>query len=362
MDPADIMLPDPDAIAGTPDAATGEDRASTWNADPGETVSDEAARDTMAGAMQFQDETHHPPAPEPGRASASAQTFEFAQHSLLSIHEARQLRADYEEFLSALGFRLAVYFRMEFELTLASLTTPTYCQFVSGLTRPTHLTLFKVEPLRGIGVLEISLGLGLAMTDRLMGGSGEILAETRLLSEIEVTLLDQVAQFITEGWCAQWPGQQELKPALLGHESDAAYLHTSPPESPTLLATINARLGQCSGQLQLAFPMAALKTLLPKSRAEFKLAAGTEAEPLSPNHGPWHFALNDVTIVLAAELTGPQLPARTFLTLKVGDMVEMPADSVNLVQLRLGGLTRFTGRLGTRDNFWAVEVTHALKT
>jgi flagellar motor switch protein FliM len=290
-----------------------------------------------------------------------ARPYGLAQGPLFSAHEMRRLEADYEELLQGLTARLSIYLRSECELDLESLKTFTFRQWVSGRPQPTHLTLFKVEPWRGIGVLEINPALALAMTDRLMGGPGQTVTASRELSEIETALLDQVAQFVTEAWCAQWQRWQELTPALLGHESDARYLQTSPPDSTMLVAAINARLGECVGQLQLALPLATLEILIQKLRAELKPAVEENSDPTSPKALRWNAALDGMLMAITAELPGLPLTARSIPQLKIGDMLELPANSTNQVLLRLGGLTRFIGRLGTRDDHWAVELTDVLK-
>ncbi|MBP9901346.1 MAG: flagellar motor switch protein FliM [Verrucomicrobiota bacterium] len=350
MDPTETSFLARDAVPAAPDLAA-EDAAAAAKLEslgsPGA-----ASRDTLATALQFSGE---PP-------SAKPQPYAFAQHSLLSAHELRKLRSDHEEFLASLAARLSIYFRTEFDLTLGSLQTATYRQLVSSLAQPTHVTLFQIEPLRGISLLEISPAFGLVMTDRLMGGSGEATPPARALSEIEVVLLDSVAQFITAAWCGQWRHRPELKPALLGHESDPRYLQTARPDSPFLVATLNTRLGKINGQLQLAVPFATLEPLLEHLRAELAPAAETAPPAVAPKVGPWPATLHDMPLALAAQLPGPQLLARALTDLRIGQVLDLPADAVQQVQLRLGGLTRFTGRLGTRDNYWAVEVTDVSNT
>jgi flagellar motor switch protein FliM len=345
---AEAVRPDPAGTGAAPPAAVSD----AHGPNPDEVVHAALDHDTMAGSLDFQSEA----------PVVAPQLYQFAQSSLLTAPELRKLRADHTEFLASLAARLGIYFRMEFELTLVSLQTLTFRQFVSGLSQPTHLTLFKVEPLRSISVLEISPAFALAMTDRLMGGPGEAVAAAHELSEIEVALLDQVAQFILDGWCGQWRQRQELKSTLLGHESDARYLQTSRPDSAMLVATMNARLGQGSGQIQLAIPFATLEPLLQKLRAELQPAAEAVPEALVPAQVPWNPTFNDVKIAITAELPGPYRLIRAIPQLKVGELLELPVDSVNHVELRLGGRRRFTGRLGTRDNYWAVEVTAVAKT
>jgi flagellar motor switch protein FliM len=306
-----------------------------------------------------------PAAPAPSGTPAPApppQAYELSQRTLFSGPEFRRLRADYEAIRRGCAMRLAVLFRTEVEFTLAALRTPTFRQFAGALEQPTHLTLFKVEPLRGIGVLEISPALGLALTDRLMGGPGEPGLAARELTEIEVALLDQVAHLFTEAWCGHWTGR-DFKSTLLGHESDGRYLQTSAAEAALLLAQFDVKIGEAAGRIQLTLPLLTLDPILQRMRVELKPPVDASAATPAPARVPaWNPALDEVDLALNADLPGPQVTAREIPKLKVGDVLHLPADAANLVRLNLGGKARFTGRLGTRDDHWAVEILRVLKT
>jgi flagellar motor switch protein FliM len=305
-------------------------------------------------------------APPSGPAAASVasvpQAYELSQRTLFSGPEFRRLRADYEEIRRGCAMRLAVLFRTEVDFTLAALRTPTFRQFAGALEQPTHLTLVKVEPLRGIGVLEINPALGLTLTDRLMGGPGDAAQPGRELTEIEVALLDQVAHLLTEAWCGYWPGR-DFKSTLLGHESDGRYLQTSPSESPLLVAQFEMKIGEAAGRIQLALPLTTLDPILQRIRVELKPPVDAPApQPVAAKTPAWNPALDEVELALNAQLPGPQVTAREIPRLKVGDVLHLPVEAANLVRLQLGGKTRFTGRLGTRDDRWAVEILRVLKT
>lgn len=297
-------------------------------------------------------------------ASAGPRLYELSQPTLFNAHELRRLTADYETIRRSCAVRLALLFRTEFELKLGALQTPTFRQFTGQLSQPTHLTLFKIEPLRGIGVLEISPALALVLLDRLMGGPGTANTPVRELTEIEISLLGQVTHLLTEAWCAHWSGWKELKSALIGHENDPRYLQTSPAESNLLVATFEAQIGEAAGQIKLALPFATLEPLLQKIRAE--LQPPTEAPVNTPTPAPkptaWNPALDHVSIPVSAELPGPKITARELQSLKVGDVLPIPAEAAHLIQLKLSGVPRFQARLGTRDDHWAVEVLNALKS
>lgn len=309
-------------------------------------------------------------APAPAVAAAPAElggarAYELSQRTLFSPHELRRLTADYDTIRRSCAVRLAVLFRTDFELKLEALETPTFRQFTAQLEQPTHLAMFKVEPLRGLGVLEIAPSLALNLLDRLMGGSGEGKHAARELTEIEIALLGQITQLITEAWCGHWAGWRELKPSLVGHESDPRYLQSSAAESTMLLATFTAQIGECTGRLRLALPFSTLEPLLQKIRSELKPPAETPATTASPAQAKatnWNPALDHVSIPLSAQLPGPSLTVRELQALRVGDVVSLPATAADQVQLRLSGVPRFTARLGTQDEHWAVQVLNALKS
>ncbi len=298
--------------------------------------------------------------PEP--AALGPQVYELSQRTLFSAAELRRLTSDYDTIRRACSVRLAVLFRTEFELKLDSLETPTFRQFVGALRQPTQLALFKVESLRGLGVLEIAPALALSLLDRLLGGPGANDLAARELTEIEMALLDQINQLITDAWCAHWKGSKELKATLVGHENDPRYLQTSAPETTLVVATFTATVGECSGQMRLALPLSTLEPLLQKMRAELKPAADVPTTPAPSAPHQWNPALDHVNIPISTTLTGPQISARQLQALKVGDVLHLPLEAANQIQVRLNGVPRYQGRLGTRNEHWAVEVLNALKS
>lgn len=303
-------------------------------------------------------------APIADAKAAVIKPYNFPSHTLLNDPEVRRVTADYNEILCVLARRFASLLRAEFDLSLASLQTPTFRQFAANHPQPTHFTLFRVEPLRGIGLIETNPSFALALTERLMGGPGQPDAASRHLTEIEVALFDQVAQMFAQGWCEHWAAYKLLKPVLIGHENESRYLQTSPADAPLLLATVNAHLGDVCSTLQFAVPFSTLDPLLEKIRAE--LAPAADSLPQAPTavakSAAWNPTYDDVRMAITAQMPGPQITARQLPGLKVGDLLDMPVESASHVQLCLGEKARFTGRLGKCDDKWAVEVIQVLKS
>ncbi|HEY3863219.1 MAG TPA: flagellar motor switch protein FliM [Verrucomicrobiae bacterium] len=290
-----------------------------------------------------------------------AQPHDFRGSTLLSARQSRKLLSHETQFLNALEARVALLLRSEFPVKLASIDIVSYKKLTEGWAGPTHLILFKTEPLRGVSLLEIPLRLGLTLVDRLMGGPGRIDQANREISEIEKALLDQVVQIILEEWCNNWAPIKPLKSTVLGCESSGRFLQTAPPQTNMLTLAFDARLGDCNGQIKLAFPYSTLEPIVRQ------LCGGSEAAAETPAHAAppavqWNRCLDDVTLPVTAECRGLELSAREILNLKTGDVLPISPQLIQQICLRLGDIAKFKGRLGTVAGQWAVELTQTLKS
>src|SRR5260221_10632724 len=186
---------------------------------PGETPKSEV-EELLATVARHEADTamlaKNPAKPPP---KDGVEPYDFRNPMLLSPRELRKLRSHQQEFVNALAARLSQHLRLEFNLKLTGLQTISYQNLVDSWASPSHLALFKIEPLRGVSILEIPPRLGSCIVDRLMGGPGKAPASPQEMSEIEKALLEQILLFVLGEWCAQWAQIRELKPVLLGYES-----------------------------------------------------------------------------------------------------------------------------------------------
>jgi flagellar motor switch protein FliM len=290
------------------------------------------------------------------------QIHDFRNPMLFSPAELRKLRAHQEEFVQGAATRLSIQLGLEFSLKLTVVKTMAYQKLAEGWDRPAHLTLFKMEPLRGVSILEISSQLGLCMVDCLMGGPGHVPPTDREMSEIEKVLLEQSVQLLLEEWCGRWSNVKELKPVILGYESNDGFIQTTPLETVMLAVSMEAGFGGCRGQVQMGFPCAAVDPLIRR----FCKSAATMTNPAPPAPPPpaaawkWNTCFNDVCVPVTAEWEGLEMTARQILALKVGDVLPMDSRRAQRINVRVADMLKFQGRPGTLAGQWAVELTQAV--
>jgi flagellar motor switch protein FliM len=293
------------------------------------------------------------------KPKVSIQPYDFRHPVFLSPGELRRLRLRHEAFIRGLAARLSISLRLEFALRMSKLQTITYRRFAEGLPSPTHLSLFKVEPLRGIGILEVHPRLGLTIVDRLLGGPAHSIAAHHDISEIEMALLDQVVQLILGEWCNHWSGVQELHSVLLGHESNGQFLQTAAHDTLMLVLAMEAKLGDCLEQVQIALPCFTLEPLVRK------LGQAADTVTPEPNTLPttfkWNRNFDDVPVPVTAIWDNLVMTARAVAELKAGDLLPLDPRCTRQVKLRLANIPKFEGHLGTAGGKWAVAVHGVLR-
>jgi flagellar motor switch protein FliM len=289
------------------------------------------------------------------RRALAVRSHDFRQSGFLAPSELRRIRMRHEQFVRALAARLAIFLRVEFALRLVRLQIVGYQKFTDSLPSPTHITLFKVDPLKGTGLLVIPPRLGLSLVDRLLGGPGQMSGAGQDLSEIEIALIDQVASLLIGEWSNHWPEMRELRSSIIGHENNSRYLQTATTDTAMLVLTLDAGFSEPLEPVQLVFPYGMVEPLVRLLCPAGMAAAEGVAAP-APRF-KWNPELDDMPVPVIAEWQGLHLSAGDITRLRSGDVLMLDPKCVAQVRLRLSQVPKFMGRPGTRAGKWAVELT-----
>jgi flagellar motor switch protein FliM len=179
----------------------------------------------------------------------------------------------------------------------------------------------------------------------------------RDLSEIEIALTDQLATLVLTEWCNHWPEMKELRPLLLGHESNSRFLQTSSPDTSMLILTMNAGIGDQLEPLQLAFPYATVEPLM---RQLSPALPEVDANPVRAGKLAWNTEFDEVKVTASAQWHGLKISAAEITRLKLGEVLMLTPQCASEVQLKLSHIPKFIGKPGTCGGKWAVQLTDLL--
>ena len=296
-------------------------------------------------------------APAENGSGPKVERYDFRNPVLWSEAEQRRLRSLHDDFVRYVSARLSLHLRMELGVRIAALTTDTYGKFTDALPTPTHLSLFKLEPLAGIGILDLNPHLALTIADRLLGGRGQCVKADRPLTEIETALVEDIVVILLEEWCGQFKSDQTLHPVVIGHENNGRFLQTASRDAIMLTLTLECTFGDCLEQIQIGVPYYTIEPLVKQMQVRREkdatvLPAGRRAT--------WQPSYDGISVPVRAEWHAFELTLRELTELRPGDVIEMPASVCAETHVLLNGTAKFVGTVGLDTDRVAVQLTRKL--
>lgn len=292
---------------------------------------------------------------EDPRTSASADsilTYNFRRPDRVSKEQLRSLHFLHDRFARNLSTSLSAFLRAMTDVSIVSVEQFAYSEFLMSLPNPTAFYSVAMPPLDGVGALELNPSVAFAMVDRMLGGSGESAAPNRALTEIEQNVLDAVVKLILEHLTETWRGITDVRFRIQGRETRPQMLQVTGPNEVVILLAFDLTVGPSRGMLSVSIPAAAIETM------EEKVTQGwnrTRRQPTALEEARLYANLGRVTLPVATVLE-TRIGTRDLLTLRPGDVVTLGHSASAPVDVLVGGVRRFTGRLTSEGGSKAVLV------
>lgn len=287
-----------------------------------------------------------------GIDSTKIESYNFRNPGFLSQTQLRQFGMLHERLAGHISARLSTFLRMDCVLKATGFQSMAFAKFCEALPHPTHISLFQVEPLRGVGVLEMSLKLGLAMSDRLLGGKGRAVGPDRVLSEIETTLLDEAVTLVLKEWTHLWEdADTKLRAHCIGNESSGRFLQTAPPESTFMVLQLEVAFGETKEQLQLGIPFVMFEPFIRRMQR-----TPVQSEDPRTKQMQWRASYAAIAVPVFAEWKVREITLSEVLKLQDGEVIPLARDVIHDTRLRLSATEQYAGTLGVQNGHLAVQL------
>ena len=267
--------------------------------------------------------------------------YNFRRPDRVSKEQLRSLHFMHERFARNVSTSLSAFLRAVTNVSLVSIEQFTYSEFLMSLPDPTAFYSLAMLPLDGVGALEINPAVAFSMVDRMLGGTGGSPAPNRALTEIEQNVMDSVVKLLLEHLTETWGAITDVRFRIQGRETRPQMLQVTGPNEGVILLAFDISVAEGRGMLSISIPSAAIETM------EEKVAEGwnrTRRE-LSPVES-LRLQANLGRVPLSVKtLLETRMSAREVLALVPGDIVSMGHSISSPVDVHVGGVRRFTGRL-----------------
>ena len=271
------------------------------------------------------------------RLGASTTRYDFRKLDAVAPEVLRRIQLVTEAFARRMSSSLSAYLRRYVDASPLSIEQLSFAEFLAKLTPPTCIRTLVLQRVDGTAVLELSPELAFAALEALLGSrrsTPEI--PSRDLTEAEHSIVESALRILLLDLNEAWTPL-----AQMGFTLD----RQSPPPDQALSATegvvltsFDVRIGDVSGQVNIATPSAVLKRLQKDITRDKDL--GRSANEMHRERLMRLLKRSRVSAELAIQ--GPRFPAASLAALNPGDVLVLNHPCDRPLDLLLDGARKFT--------------------
>lgn len=229
-------------------------------------------------------------------------------------------------------------------------------EFMRTISHPSSMHVLRLEPLRGFGLLVLPGKLIYTMIDIFFGGSGENAEqlEDRDFTMIEQRIIANLTELsdrqMTEAWNPVYP----LKISSGSSESNPQFINIAQSSDTVFSVEYEVLIGDIRCSLGLCIPLHAMdpiKDILKGTIISEDLGSEYAWSDLMAKQ------LNDSCVELRALLGSAVISINDLLNLKPDDIIQLREDYEHPVEVKVEGVTKFWGSVGSHKCARAVQVT-----
>ncbi len=240
-------------------------------------------------------------------------------------------------------------------------TAVKFSEFVRVLSVPTSLHVFRVDPLRGYGLVVFESQLVYNLIDTFFGGDalGVARVEGREFTTIEELMIKKVVVAVLKNIEISWAPIQSVKTALVRSEMNPQFTAIVLPTDLVIVTKFEVELEKAAGNLIVCYPYAMIEPL------RKKLSSGVQAE-VERIDETWskiiRQAILNSEVELKIRLGKTEITGERLIYMQKGDVIQLDNDAGNPLFCYIDGLEKMIGYVGVQRGFQAFKVKDKIIT
>ncbi len=250
--------------------------------------------------------------------------------------------------------------RKSADISTVSTDSLKFGEFLRSLSVPSSLHVFRMEPLRGFGLMVIESRLVFSFVDNFFGGTGtsDINAPGRDFSAIETRMTKKVVQNALEDWERAWKSVHPVACTYVRSEVNPQFAAIVPPTDVVLVIVFDIEMENSSGTATICIPYSMIEPIINKLKANFQ-SEQMEVDQVWINR--LRGELMKIKVEMVAELGQAQMTPRDLLGLQEGNVLMLGKDVSDPLYIKTEGTAKFRGYSGVSRGMKAVQITEVLQ-
>ncbi len=286
--------------------------------------------------------------------------YDFKRPDKFSKDQIRTLYMLHENFARLLNTYLSAHLRTMVQVSVASVDQLTYEEFIRSMPNPSVISVFEMRPLSGNALMEINPSIVFSIIDRLFGGVGTPPAKPRELTDIEQSIVARLVNKALESLSEAWRQVVNIEPRLEIIESNPQFTQIVPPNDMVVIITLQTRIAQTEGFINLCIPYLVLEPIMPKLTTSFWVASSIARAGSKTNVTQMQKKLERTLVPLMVELGKINVTVGEMLDLTVGDVIRLDSKVNEELPIIIGQHQKFKCKPGSSNNRIAVQITQVV--
>lgn len=286
--------------------------------------------------------------------------YDFRNPQKIAKDQLRTLEIIHDNFGRLLQTFLSGYLRAPVKVSVLTVDQYAYSEFSNAITNPSFLSILDFEPLSGQVIIDISTNIAFTIIDRLLGGDGEKTIDTRSFTEIELTLLRNMMNRVSNLVSQAWDNVIILTPKLDKIETNSQFAQIVSPSETIALVTMNLSIGDVEGLINICIPHIVIEPILDKLSTKLWFST-TKKETTETDKELLRKRIKNTSVNLSAVIGSTQIKVKDLINLQSGDVIMLDDLVTDEVCINVGTQLRFFGKPGAYKNKVAVQITKVQK-
>ena len=250
--------------------------------------------------------------------------------------------------------------RKSVDVSAVSTDTIKFGDFLRSLPVPSSLHIFRMEPLRGHGLIVVESKLVFAVVDTFFGGSGvkEAKITGRDFSAIEIRMTKSVVLSALEDLEKAWRPVHTVTTNFVRSEVNPQFAAIVPPTDIVLVILFEIEMENISGTLTICLPYAAIEPVIPKLKAQFQ-SEEMEVDQVWVRRLRTELLTTEVELI--TELGSTVITPEELMGFKVGDTLMLGNDVTDPLTLKVEQNPKFKGFPGVSRGNKAIQITEIIE-
>lgn len=291
------------------------------------------------------------------RNNSDVSEYDFRRPNRVSKDQLKTIRTLHENFSESFGFFLASKLQTMATVDLIAVDQLRYSEYVLSISNPSCIFTFDIEETEGRAVLELTPELVLVIVERLMGGSGIKVKDTRSITTIEQRMIKPLMIKALENLSNAWTPIQKLNFHLTGFESNPDFVQIAPASEIVIVVSFEIKIGEDSFLMNLCYPSFALEDVIAKLNMQFFSTVQTDkdrAKVKSTISSHLEKTKLDIRVLLGKS----EISIHDLIQLEEGDVLVLDSLVEGELPIIVKDRVKFYGRPGISDGNVAVKIVN----